>query len=261
MVFAFDSANNYRRWNCKNKKILSNGVDQTNSFERFNGMFKDDGFFRFRPSNDGKVMATIHEKDSMEFTGHRSKDFDPTFFFTINGLSYDCLDSFISTKESEQDVEHIEPDDDITPTPTTKNPNGDQTEESEQVVEYSESNSKITITSMNPSNTQKMIFTPVGLLSQYEFQTNELIASTKIEWESINQAWVPSLYRFSYRFRSERTDNEDNRTHVRVVVFTKHSVNTPESSNEFSLHALGLREGDLIHDTRNGSTRVITEAD
>jgi hypothetical protein len=192
-------------------------------------MFKDDRFFRFgpAPSKRGSYMATIHDKDGNQFLGYRSMDFDPTFFFTIEGQPFDYLDAFTSTNEFKQNVE------------------------------CSESDTEITITSKQPNSTQIMAFTPAGLLSRYEFQSEMIRTSTKIDWELINQAWVPR----SYHYRSIGSNEQDNPTYVRVVRFTNNLVNVPIFSREFSLHALGVREGDMIQDTRTGETRLVTEED
>ncbi|MBX9652213.1 hypothetical protein K2Y11_01200 [bacterium] len=227
--FAFDAATQIRRWNWSSKSMFTNGVELTEPYAIFNGMFKDDLFFRFGPAppKRGSYMATIHEKDGAQFSGYRSLDFDPTFFFTIEGKPFDYLDAFISTNEYKQNVE------------------------------CSESDTEIVITSKQPNSTQIMTFTPAGLLSRYEFQSDMIRTFTKIDWESINQAWVPRYY----HYRSFGSSEQRTPTNVRIVVFTNNSVNTPLFSREFSLHALGVREGDMIQDTRTGETRFVTEED
>jgi hypothetical protein len=95
-------------------------------------------------------------------------------------------------------------------------------------------------------------------LTQVEMRTIEINLLTETiwrwSWQEINGVWVP---------KEITKDNicslpEPEECHNRIV-WKNTEVNVPLASDEFSLQKLGIRQGDVLFDTRTNTKTIITD--
>jgi hypothetical protein len=239
--YACDFTMPAKRWAItieKNVHVFEGKVHSTPILWNY-GMFREGAYYELSYSATSKNNrhGAFVQNHPFSKPGFNNNVFDPEYFFTYEGTEIDkfCLHLYKNRNSSGMTGYFI------------------KKEGNNIIIDLIlENNGPIPTASYNIDLSKAGNVTQVIMRTNETFQTSESIL--RWEWKEINGVWVPNeVTKDSIISLPEPKEYHDR------IVWENNEVNIPLASDEFSLIKLGVRQEDMLFDTRTNTRTIIKD--
>lgn len=229
--FAFDRKKEATRWNWTYEESvrIDNDVEIADSDPGFvNGMLSNGAFHQLglvRPKSDkGRYTLRILPADDAS-PGPASDDFDPMYWFSLNGLDLAERFRFLHGNASGPGME---------------------------CWSVSRADDRVILeTGGSIANRSEVDLSQGGNLVAYLGSDPGVTENFTYRYQEVAGVWIPETIVY------ENVRKDTGTTHTRRLEWVDNTVNEPLAADEFSLVKMGLRRGDRVKDGRSGAEYTI----